>query len=56
MCFESGTVLLTMRASIPPLNLAANESVGSLLAANLVNRQVVVVAEVEDVAKKPVAD
>jgi hypothetical protein len=35
----------------PPWNLAADGSVGSLLAAGLVNMQVVVVAELEAVAK-----
>jgi hypothetical protein len=41
---------------IPPWDLAADESEGSLLAADLVNRRVVVAAEVEAMAKKPVAD
>jgi hypothetical protein len=41
---------------IPPWDLAADESDGSLLAVDLVNRQVVAAAEVEVVAKKPVAD
>jgi hypothetical protein len=40
----------------PPWNLAGDEFVGSLLAPGLVNMQVVVVAEVEAVAKMPVAD
>jgi hypothetical protein len=39
----------------PPWSLTAGGSVGSLLAAGFVNIQVVVVAEVEAVAKKPVA-
>jgi hypothetical protein len=39
----------------PPWNLADDEFIGSLLAAGLVNKQVVVVAEVEVVAKMPVA-
>jgi hypothetical protein len=39
----------------PPWNLADDEFVGSLLAAGLMNMQVVVVAEVEVVAKMPVA-
>jgi hypothetical protein len=41
---------------IPPWDLAADGSDGSLLAAVLVNRQVVMAAEVEAVAKKPVTD
>jgi hypothetical protein len=45
MCFDSGTV-----------PLAADKSNGSLLAADLVNRQVVVAAEVEAMAKKPVTE
>jgi hypothetical protein len=56
MCLDSGTVLLTVRASDPPRNLAADESVGSLLAADLVSRQAVVAAKVEVVAKKLAAD
>jgi hypothetical protein len=56
MCFDSGTVLLTVRASDPSLNLAVDGSAGSLLAADLVSRQVVVAAEVEVVAKKLAAD
>jgi hypothetical protein len=40
----------------PPWNLAADGSVGSLLAAGFVNIQAVVVAEVGAVAKMPVAD
>jgi hypothetical protein len=40
----------------PPWSLAADGSVGSLLAAGLMNMQVVVVAEVEAVARMPVAD
>jgi hypothetical protein len=39
----------------PPWNLAVGGSVGSLLAADLMDMQVVVVAEVEVVAKMPVA-
>jgi hypothetical protein len=39
-----------------PWNLAGDGFVGSLLAAGLMNMQVVVVAEVKAVAKMPVAD
>jgi hypothetical protein len=39
----------------PPWNLAADGYAGSFLAAGLVNMQVVVVVEVEVVAKMPVA-
>jgi hypothetical protein len=39
----------------PPWNLAGDGSVGSLLAAGLVNMHVVVVVEVEAMAKMPVA-
>jgi hypothetical protein len=45
-----------MRASDSSLNVAADGYVGSLLAAGLVNIQVVVVAEVGVVARMPVAD
>ena len=48
------TVLCQNRT--PPCNLAADGSVGSLLSAGLVNMHVVVVAEVEAVARMPVAD
>ena len=56
MCFDSGTVLLTVRASDPSLKFAADGSVNSLLAADLVSRQAVVAAEVEVEAKKLAAD
>jgi hypothetical protein len=48
MCFDSGTVLLTVRASDSSLKSLRGESVGSLLAAELV----VLVVAVEAVARK----
>ena len=48
MCFDSGTVLLTVRASDSSLSPSGGESAGSLLAAELV----VLVVVVEAVARK----
>jgi hypothetical protein len=48
MCFDSGTVLLTVRASDSSLSPSGGESAGSLLAVELV----VLVVAVEAVARK----
>jgi hypothetical protein len=50
MCFDSGTVLLTVRALDSSLNSVAVESADALLAAGFRNRTVVVVAEAGVVA------
>jgi hypothetical protein len=52
MCFDSGTVLSTMRASDSSLNSRC--CWGTLLAADFGNKSVVVVVGVVAVARKPV--
>jgi hypothetical protein len=54
MCFDSGTVLLIVRASDSSLIPVVVESAGALLAAGFRNRSVVVVVGVGVVARKPV--
>jgi hypothetical protein len=54
MCFDSGIVLLTLRASDSSLNSCVVESADALLAAGFGNRSVVVVAEAGVVARRPV--
>jgi hypothetical protein len=54
MCFDSGTVLLTVRASDSSLIHVAVGSAGALLAASFRNKQVAVVEAVGVEAKKPV--
>jgi hypothetical protein len=54
MCFDSGTVLLTVRASDSSLTPVVVGCVGALLAAGFGNRLVVVVVGVGAVARKHV--
>jgi hypothetical protein len=54
MCFDSGIVLLTVRASDSSLNSRCVGCASALLAAGFGNRSVAVVVGAGAVAKKPV--